>query len=126
MEHQKRAKNATVLIVEDDPLIRETLDEILSGEGYHTVSARDGAEALTRLRETGSTDLIILDLMMPVMNGWEFRAEQLRDASISKIPVIVVTGSTHSAERSAGLKSLELLAKPLNLELLLQTVARYC
>jgi CheY-like chemotaxis protein len=118
--------SATVLIVEDDPLIRETLDEILTEEGYRTVSARDGVEALARLRAAEPPNLIILDLMMPVMNGWEFRAEQLRDPELSGIPVIIVSGSIHSAERTGSLQPSDYLSKPLNVDLLLETVARHC
>jgi CheY-like chemotaxis protein len=123
---ETNSDHATVLIVEDDPLIRETLGEILAEEGYRTLSARDGAEALDCLRAAALPDLIILDLMMPVMNGWEFRAEQLRDPVLARIPVIVVSGSTQPSERAVSLQPSDFISKPVNLELLLEAVARHC
>jgi CheY-like chemotaxis protein len=82
----------TILIVEDESRIRAVLTEILEDEGYPVASARNGLEALTYLRQQADRPhLILLDLGMPVMTGWEFRAEQQRDPTLAGIPVIVMS-----------------------------------
>jgi CheY-like chemotaxis protein len=116
----------SVLIVEDDADIRETLEEILEGEGYAVAGAGDGAAALRYLRGTSLPRLILLDLMMPVMNGWEFRTEQLRDPSIKDIPTIVITGQGDAAQKAAALGAAEAIPKPIDVPRLLDAVRRYC
>ena len=115
-----------VMIVDDDTDCRELLAELLVHESYKAVTAANGAEALTVLREhADSVCLILLDLMMPVMNGWEFRREQRADPRIAPIPVIVLTADTQ-ALRHAELHAQALLAKPLEPEKLLSLVPAYC
>jgi CheY-like chemotaxis protein len=108
-----------ILIVEDDASIREAVGEVLSEEGYDVALAQNGAEALRCLQER-RPDAILLDLMMPVMNGWEFRARQLRDPAFSAIPVIVVSAANaaHTVQATAY------IAKPFDLNQLLQEVQR--
>jgi len=84
---------ARVLIIEDDQGIRDILADVLSGEGYAVQTAQNGLEGLERARSE-RPDLIVLDLAMPTMNGWQFRAEQRRDPALAWIPVVVI-----SAER---------------------------
>ncbi len=79
-----------VLVVEDDPDIRDALVLVLEGEHYDVAAARDGAEGL-RLAHQHHPDVITLDLMMPVMDGWSFRKIQQHDPALSEIPVVVVT-----------------------------------
>src|SRR5262245_59582395 len=79
----------SVLIIEDDPDIREALAEILEDEGYATVLAGNGREALDHLAKSEMPALILLDLMMPIMDGWQFRDEQRRSPSYAAIPVVV-------------------------------------
>ncbi|MBI5546550.1 MAG: response regulator [Deltaproteobacteria bacterium] len=115
-----------VMVVDDDPDIRETLSLTLELHGYTVVSASDGAEALAWLRANSPRPaLIFLDLMMPKMNGVEFRGEQLRDPTLRQIPVVVFTGAGARVERGA-LVGLETLTKPATLEKLIATVERFC
>jgi CheY-like chemotaxis protein/ribosomal protein S27AE len=112
-----------VLVVEDDAGIRESVCQILEDEGFPTVSACNGKEALARLRTlTPLPRLILLDLMMPIMNGWEFYELISRDKSVSSIPVVVM--SAQETDVYAG--SLRLLRKPLALDQLLSTVNEIC
>jgi CheY-like chemotaxis protein len=113
--------DATVMVVEDDALIREIVVQILAAEGFTSIVARNGAEALHRLRDGRvHPALILLDLMMPVMNGWEFRAEQLKDPALAGIPVVVMSasgGDDVPAEAHVG--------KPFEIDVLLDTVSRF-
>lgn len=112
-----------VLVVEDDTGIRESVCQILEDEGFPTVCACNGKEALATLRKmTPLPRLILLDLMMPVMNGWEFYELISRDKSMSFIPVVVM--SAQDIDVYAG--SLRLLRKPLALDQLLSTVNEIC
>jgi CheY-like chemotaxis protein len=114
------------LIVEDDPEIREVLSEILRDEGYEVACAANGVEALQRLRSGAPPRLILLDLMMPVMNGWEFIAEQQQDAALRQIPVVVVSGAGSMEQDAGDLAAVGSLSKPMDLGALLAMVARYC
>jgi DNA-binding response OmpR family regulator len=106
-----------VLVVEDEEDIRDTLAEALASEGYEVVRACDGAEALEKLRACHPA-VVLLDLMMPVMDGWAFRAAQREDPTVCRIPVIVV-----SAEgRAGGLDVAGFLQKPFDLDQLLTAV----
>jgi CheY-like chemotaxis protein len=112
-----------VLVVEDDAGIRESVCQILEDEGFPTVSACNGKEALATLRSLEPLPrLILLDLMMPIMNGWEFYELISRDKAISSIPVVVM--SAQDTDAYAG--SLRLLRKPLALDQLLSTVNEIC
>jgi CheY-like chemotaxis protein len=116
-----------VLVVEDDADIRETTVEALADHGYDVLSAGNGREALDTLR--GASHLpcvILLDLMMPVMNGREFRREQVRDAAIAHIPVVVVSAFADAAKEARQLGAVACLEKPLTLSALLATAKRYC
>src|SRR5579863_8670231 len=94
-----------VLIVEDDDGAREALSDCLEMEGFSVVSARNGKEALDYLHSSPAPKIILLDLYMPVMTGWEFRAAQKQDSAIANIPVVVVTafGSTTTKQMDAHL-----------------------
>jgi CheY-like chemotaxis protein len=109
-----------VLVVDDDKDIRDTIVELLSDEGYEVVSARDGVEALKRLRER-PTDLVILDLMMPRMDGWQFRREQVADPHLAHIPVVVVSAYGHRDDIEAE----AFVPKPCDLQALLDAVERH-
>src|SRR5271170_4032446 len=109
-----------VLIVEDDDGAREALSDCLEMEGITVAAARNGKEALDYLHRAPPPKVILLDLYMPVMTGWEFRAEQKKDAMIADIPVVVVTafGSAVTKQIDANL----ILHKPLDLDRLLNVI----
>ncbi|NUQ76472.1 MAG: response regulator [Polyangiaceae bacterium] len=115
-----------VLVVDDDPDIRETVREILEEQGYRVVDAENGREALGRLRAGSMPDLILLDLSMPVMSGPEFCSEQQKDPKLSRIPVVVVTATGSPDQKVAKLPINGLLRKPVGLDELLGTVQRFC
>ena len=85
--------NRTVLVIEDDPDVRNALAELLSGEGYQVSATADGAEALDTLRGGLLPSVIVLDLMMPNMDGWDFRRAQLEDPTLAPVPVVLLTAS---------------------------------
>jgi CheY-like chemotaxis protein len=120
------AKNGdVVMVVEDDFAIRETLRELLEEQGYVVVWAANGREALTRLQGGRPPRVILLDLMMPVMDGWEFRTAQQRDPKLARIPVVVISADHALAEKVAQMAVDGYLAKPFELDALLAAVDRY-
>ncbi len=108
-----------VLIVEDDADIREALGELLASAGYEIDEAANGLEGLAAARRA-RPDLIVLDLMMPVMDGWQFREAQERDPALAPIPVIVISASGPAASIAAD----TFLEKPFPLDRLVAEVAR--
>jgi CheY-like chemotaxis protein len=111
------------MIVDDDEEIRETLADLLSQEGYEVVEAGDGVRALDRLRTEAKPDVILLDLMMPNMNGWELHQELQQDGSLAAIPVVVMTAAGHGTNLS---DVREILHKPFSLEVVLDVIAKLC
>jgi len=111
---------ASVLVVDDEIDIREAVSEILAEEGYEVYGAGDGAEALRKAR-IFHPGLVLLDLMMPGMNGWEFRAAQSTDPELSQIPVVVLS----ALGRVAGLEAAGFIQKPFDLDELLSTVRKH-
>ncbi len=119
--------SAPILVVEDERLIRELLTEILEDEGYPVASASNGQEALTYLQRSRELpQLILLDLNMPIMSGWQFREQQQRDSSLRRIPVVVVSASTTSKQLPSSVHADGYLSKPIEYDTLIQTVERYC
>lgn len=117
---------SNILVVEDDQDVRESTAMILEAAGYRVVVAAHGEEALHRLRSSRPCCLILLDLYMPVMNGWAFRAEQLRDATLASIPVVVVSADGAVAQRAADLGAAGYVGKPIDFDRLLAVVAAHC
>ena len=105
----------SVLVVDDDPDSRALLELVLSHEGYTVRSAANGAEALTSARQC-RPDVILLDLAMPVMDGFAFRAEQLCDPELAHIPVICVSGRHDAHEASRRMKLAGCVGKPFSLQ----------
>jgi len=119
-------QHKNILIVEDDHDLREAMALYLAAEGYSVVQAQHGAEALDRLRTSGAFCLILLDLFMPVMNGWAFRAEQLRDPNLATIPVIVISADAGTTQKATALGAVDSMMKPIEFDRLLQAVTSYC
>jgi CheY-like chemotaxis protein len=115
-----------VLIVEDDTDLRQALSQILSDEGYRVDGAEHGLHALEQLRDGRRPCLILLDLTMPVMNGWQFRDEQRLDPELAAIPVVVISAGANLSEQIAPLGIQDYIRKPIQLGQLLATVQRYC
>ena len=116
----------TVLVVEDDPELLLSLSEVIESEGYSVACARHGLEALGRLRGGVRPSVILLDLMMPIMNGWQFRYEQRQDSDLSKIPVVVVSAKSDSQQHAAWLEADGYISKPIDLDQLFDILSRYC
>ena len=116
-----------VLVVEDDEDIRADLTAILRVKGFSVDEAANGKDALAQLRNGATPCVIVLDLMMPVMNGWELRAVMLADPALAAIPVVVVSGKGRIApEEERTLAPAAVLVKPFELTELLDVVGRFC
>ncbi|HZF53264.1 MAG TPA: response regulator [Polyangiaceae bacterium] len=115
-----------ILIVEDDPDVSEAVDTVLSDEGFTTRTAKNGQEALDTLRGGFIPSLILLDVMMPVMDAFGFRAEQLKDPELAAVPTVVMSAAHGLGEKARALGIREYLAKPVALEALLSVVERIC
>lgn len=117
----------SILLVEDDVDIRLDLADILRAEGYDVSTVANGQEALDFLgANSEQVGLILLDLMMPVMNGWDFRARQLEEPALTAIPVVLLSGAGDVARHALALKTAGYLIKPLRLDSLLGIVSRLC
>lgn len=115
----------SILIVDDDADVRECIGEALEAEGYRVAVASNGAEALHLLRNNMlRPDLILLDIMMPVMDGRAFRVEQQHDPELASIPVLVFTAQGDHKRIAQELQAAGSLRKPLRLDELLSTIAR--
>jgi len=113
-----------VLVVEDDPELRELLRVALTGDGYAVSTAANGREALGCLRSTASTCIIVLDLALPVMDGRQFRAAQLRDRSLAWIPVVLVSGDGEAGQYARQLGARSLVRKPVDVDVLRRALRR--
>jgi CheY-like chemotaxis protein len=112
----------TVLLVEDEEELREMMREALELNGYSVVTANDGREALNKLEGIERLCLVILDLLMPQMNGWEFFEQMRQRPSLVKVPVVV--HSSAPIDAPAGVA--RVLQKPLMFDHLLSVVREYC
>jgi CheY-like chemotaxis protein len=115
---ESRPASRTVLLAEDDPDVRESLAEALWSDGYHVVAVANGAEALDQLRREPAPVSVILDLKMPVVDGWAFLAERSQDPGLLAIPVIVISAQPDVAERVKAAHA-RLVQKPVMVERLL-------
>ena len=116
--------SATVFIVEDDSDTREMLSSFLELEGYQVESAENGKLALERLGAGSDACVILLDLMMPVMDGWQFRQAQAGNSALADIPVIVVSAA--GKDRLRRIDANAYLSKPVDLDELLGCVTQFC
>ena len=113
-----------ILIVEDDADLREMMAQLLTLEGYRAETVANGRDALEYLRQGDRPDLILLDLMMPIMDGWEFRRRQREDPELATVPVVVLSALDQT--RAADLGGTAFLKKPLDFDRLLQLVRQHC
>jgi len=120
-----------VLIVEDDPETREMVYELLVVHGFYALAAEDGLEALhllraLRHREPDAPCLVLLDLTMPRLGGNEFRRSQLGDPTVANVPIVVMSGVSDLEQRAAAMGAVATLAKPIDIDVLIEVVKRYC
>lgn len=111
-----------LLLVEDDPETRDATIDVLQAVGYRVQSAVDGRDALAWLAANESPRLIILDLMMPVMNGWQFRSAQLANPAIAAIPVMLVSAGQSLEQDAKELRAAAAVAKPVDLGVMLDKI----
>lgn len=113
----------TIMLVEDDASIRETIQELLELEGYKVVTAINGKKALEKLMEMVKPCLVLLDMMMPVMNGREFLDHKMKDKDLSFIPVIIISAIADqtNTQGAAGF-----IRKPADLDAILEAVESHC
>jgi CheY-like chemotaxis protein len=114
-----------ILVIEDDTSIRELLVELLESEGYEVSSAVNGLEGILKLQSKQYPDLILIDLMMPVMDGYTFRTKQLENPEWAKIPTIVMSAEANAKEKMKDYKITAFLSKPVELDTILNAVAKY-
>lgn len=113
----------TVLIVEDETDIRESLGELLVAEGFSVSPANNGRVALDQLRSAAELpNVILLDLMMPVMDGESFRREQLADARIAGIPIVIMSAARDIVEAGERMRAFAVLKKPMSIDLLVSSL----
>lgn len=121
------AAKKTVLLVEDDPDIREGIATILSLSGFNVLTARDGQDALDQLTDLPTKpDLILLDIAMPVKDGLQFRKEQEMDCEIASVPVVIMTAHNHPEAMRFEVGAKDVLQKPFTIDTMIEVVRRYC
>ena len=123
-QRRRSATHCPVLIVEDDADLREMMAQLLLLEGFDAQTVANGREALEYLNQGNVPDVILLDMMMPVMDGWEFRREQQRDPELAGVPVIVL--SALDQKRVGDIGEAAFMKKPLDFDRLLDLVRKYC
>ena len=125
--YPKGALMKKVLVIEDDVYIRESVKELLEEEGFQVMCAANGKEALDSLNvESELPELILLDLMMPVMDGYDFCKIQESDPRLSSLPVVLISADGQIEKKRARIGSREVLKKPLSIDTILSTVERFC
>jgi len=115
-----------ILVVDDNGSTRDSLILLLQSEDYDAEGVENGREALRVLRDGYEACLILLDLMMPVMDGWAFRVEQRQDPDLRDIPVVVLTAALNPTLEATRVGAIAGLGKPLDIKRLLDLVAQYC
>jgi CheY-like chemotaxis protein len=116
------AHRCSVLVIDDDEELRDLLCVSLAADGYQVAGVANGREALTHLRSTADTCIIVLDLGLPQMDGRQFRTAQLRDRSLAWIPVIVISGGADADREAREIGARSLVRKPVDLDELRQAL----
>lgn len=123
---QPTPRRGPIIVVDDDPEIRSLLRELLDLEGFRVIAVANGREALETAEAQETTPaLFLLDLMMPDMDGLDFRTAQLASPRLAEVPIVVMSGDTRMGEKVAAMQAQESLAKPFELDPLIQVVERY-
>lgn len=117
------SKCSSILIVEDDEDIRNAMIDVLESEGYKTASAVNGKDALEKLSKIDKPCLVLLDMMMPIMNGREFLDQVMKDAKLAPIPVMIVSAI---ADKSNTDGAVGFIKKPIDIDLVLDIVGQFC
>ena len=112
----------TILVVEDDDEIRDLVAELLRDAGFDVATAPNGELALAYLADHDLPTVMVLDLMMPIMDGWEVRKRMLADPALAAVPVIVVSGTADLAEAAENLRAVRIFTKPVRFQALLDEV----
>lgn len=115
-----------ILLIEDDDVIREVMKELLESEGYQVTCAINGDEGLKALRCEELPRLILLDMTMPVKDGMQFREEQIQDARLSQIPVVLMTADGDVAAKTLKVGAKCFIRKPFDIDVVIRTVEEYC
>lgn len=116
MSDAQAAHRCSVLVVDDDPDVGELMRVTLEAEGYRVAFVRNGREALNHLRSHADTCIILLDLMLPIMDGIHFRTTQLNDRSLAWIPIVLMSAAPDADRRARELGARGLVKKPLDLD----------
>lgn len=117
--------NNTILLIEDDDSIREITQELLESEGYGVATAANGQAALEKLKAMETLPcLILLDLMMPVMDGWQFMEKKRVDARLNSIPVVAF--SALEERKISAARTDDVIRKPINPDVMIKVIKKYC
>lgn len=119
---QTKPTNNLIVLIEDDRDIRVSLMQLLEFEGYRVLTAENGKDGLTLLKKNPTPKLIILDLMMPVMNGWQFLEAKKENPELAPLPVLVITAISDGIKPSQGI---DVMKKPVEVEALLKIINKY-
>jgi two-component system response regulator AtoC len=115
-----------IMVIDDDESVRSALTDLLQDEGYRVVAFADGGDGLGYLSAGETPDLVLLDLMLPTVDGWRFRAEQVMNPVLASIPVIVVTAAPATAHDSELDGDVDVVRKPFETRTLLSRIRRHC
>jgi DNA-binding response OmpR family regulator len=119
------SSSKTILLIEDDPGVRSETAVFLEDEGYAVIPAATGADAMLILHHIDPPDLIVLDLMLPLMSGWDVSAELARDERLARVPVVIFSGVVDRKEAALlRVQPENCIRKPVRADELLATVRR--
>jgi CheY-like chemotaxis protein len=116
----------SILVVDDDPDVREAVANVLVDEGYGVTGVSSGREALQHLQKHMRPSLILLDMMMPEMDGWLLRQELKKSPDLASIPIVILSGHGDVRDAALALGAVDYLRKPLRIDSLLEIAERYC